>query len=175
MDDLNRTAWELWRAGDARDAVESWVKLAERWRRAGQLDEAMAVVRTLVHLTEGGDSRLQRVAWYAMAETQCELGEPAEATRWVRRALETHEALDDRRAMADDLASLGELAEEGGDLEQAVAVWSQALALLDTERSAEAVHDLLLALGRGYAGLGNEVLAATCAACAEQLAVRWAE
>jgi tetratricopeptide (TPR) repeat protein len=172
---LDRGAWALLEAGRVREAMLQWGAVNGALRRAGQWDEARAVARTMVSVASQHNVGMQLCGIYSMAETAREAGELADAEGWIRRALAIHRELEEPRGVACDLAALGELAEDSGDLERAVEAWSQALALLDAERSAEAVHDLLLGLGRVYTGLGNEVLAATCAARAEQLAARWAE
>lgn len=173
---LDQGAWMLLQAGRVRAAVGQWSELNGALRRAGRYDDACAVARTMVAATaERADVRAQLIGLYAMAETAREAGQLEEAERALRRALELHQGQADRPGAACDLALLGELAEAGDDLERAVQLWSEALGLLDVERSAESVHDLLLDLARAYSQLGNGVMAATCADGAERLAHQWAQ
>lgn len=171
---ISHEAWALLQAGRVRDAVQHWSQVARELRRAGRLTDAQSVARTMVAVTSGRSARLHLIALYTLAETAREAREFEEAERWIRRALALHEQLGDRRGMGADLASLAELAEDAGELERAVALWNQALALLDPERSAEAVYEILICLGRVHAARGDAELAARCALQADELSVRWA-
>jgi tetratricopeptide (TPR) repeat protein len=172
--DVNRGAWALQRAGLLREAVAQWSELAVKLREEGEWAEARGIGRTLLWLTEGADARLRAVALYVMAEASRAGGELGEAEKWIRQALAMHEASGDVRGAASDWVSRGELAEEGADLEDAVGCWGRALALLDSERSGEAMHEVLLDLGRAYSQLGQIERASECAERAEALAARWA-
>jgi tetratricopeptide (TPR) repeat protein len=170
VNDLNRSAQALWNAGDVRAAVDAWLELAALWRRSGRLDQAVAVLRTVVHLTDGGDSNLQRVALYALAEAQAESGELLDATRWIRRALELGEELGDPAIIADDLEVLAELFEERGEFAEAYRLRRRALGLLSSDEYANARHDALVAVARTCAALEQRAQAQDYEARAEALA-----
>jgi tetratricopeptide (TPR) repeat protein len=172
--EANAVAKALLAQGRVEEAVAQWSALAAELGKQDRWWEARGIGRTLVSVTEGADWQLRGAALYVMAEMSRGAGELAEAGRWAHRALAVHEQARAARAAAADWVFLGELGEERGDLDEAVACWERALALLDEQDSAEVVHELLLGLGAAHSELQRWEQAAECIARAERLSARWA-
>ncbi len=138
--------------------------------RSSLLRSAMRFVEKAIQTCEirGGRAELMR----KLGELHARIGETHEAERWIRRALQEHEAIDDRLGAAECLADLAAAARERGVDDEAVAYLVRLLNI-------EGIHAVPSLYAAGYHNLGTLKLsrgdidgAKQCLAEAETVAVK---
>lgn len=163
-------AIEAARRDDPVTAALAEVSLARVAFRDGDADRIESLSRAALDRA-GDDQKVQRAAYHMLAWAAYTAGSREGAIEWFERSLAVREAMNDAFGSAVELANLGDMAMESGDLRLAASSLRQALATAIRLQNLYLLNSLIgsagaLAVAAGHAEEALILLAAADAAYA---------
>nr|MCM0592175.1 tetratricopeptide repeat protein [Gloeotrichia echinulata DEX184] len=135
------------RGKEEKIAVEIAGKLARSWKRKSRFREAVKLCKSTLEITEN------YLVLHQLALSEQELGEVIKAQKYYQQALDSCPA-EDEKEKAAIIHNLGSLKADRGEIEEAIALYQQSLALFEqignVQDKAPTLHNLgILKADRG--------------------------